>query len=284
MQTFFEQLKDHGESASLGFIFLAIILYLINVTLTSLRWRRSLTTFEVQISLFESLRSVTAGLVANSIISFSGVAGALVRMKFVAKVKKIEILQISPAFVFDRLGELLSFLMIMVISAGATSDLIQSTLQQSKQDRSLLIIIILTLFIFGIAIIIQKKKLYAVVIRAKLMFSRLKRPSNASLLYVAGISIVIGLLDIFRIKLITTAFGATLGFEQNALLVLVAGVGSLSPFLGGLFIVESGLMLTLYYFGVSPSQGVLMVGTERLITIAMMPALAGLSIIVRKIF
>jgi uncharacterized protein (TIRG00374 family) len=85
----------------------------------------------------------------------------------------------------------------------------------------------------------------------------------ASMFASAAWSIVVWILDVTRVWLVAQMFDVSLGPMQAASLSGVTVLGSLAPTVGGLGVVEGGLIAALIAFGVPSQTAMAMTAVER---------------------
>ena len=94
------------------------------------------------------------------------------------------------------------------------------------------------------------------------------------------ISALVWTLDVVRLRLVAAAFHAPIGLAETATLTAVTIVAGLVPTIGGIGVVEGGLIAALIGFGVTPADAIAITVVDRSMTygIAMLAGFGSLSL------
>jgi len=246
---------------SIILILFAIILYFISVLVYALRWKIVLKNMGVEISLLEILKITISAIFVNNITPLSRSGGEALRIAWVSKKYKIPLTITTVSIVYERLSEIIPVILLSIIAFTYFGNI------------AIYPIIFLSLFV----IIIYSKwesfiKFFIKLFKINLSIEEEKNIlslKNKKLMYliIVCLSSIVWSLDIFRLKLIATAFGWNIGLTFLAVISftnLLLGFISITP--GGIGIIEGGLIGTLLYFGIPIVYAMPFVITERLIS------------------
>ena len=249
------------SSASLRYIALAFLTYYISVVLYAVRWKLVLRGMGKDAPLFELVKAILASIFMNNITPLSRSGGELLRMAWVSKRARIPTGVSAVSIVYERILETIPVFILFM--AGVTY----------FSEESMLFLLV---GILGVGLLWFKWEAF---VRFSLRVFKtdvsdeelsailaLKNQHNTNILGI-GLSSLVWLLDVARLKLIALAFGLNLGWTFIALVSianLIFGLVAFTP--GGIGIIEGGLIGTLTYFGIPGPFAVSITLLERFVS------------------
>ncbi|WP_457750731.1 lysylphosphatidylglycerol synthase transmembrane domain-containing protein [Thermococcus sp.] len=249
------------SSASLRYIALAFLTYYISVVLYALRWKLVLKGMGKDVPLFELVKAILASIFMNNITPLSRSGGELLRMAWVSKRARIPTGVSAVSIVYERILETIPVFILFMVGVTYFS------------EESMLLLLV---GIFGVGLLWFKWDAFVglslrvfktdVSDEELSAIFALKKQYNTNILGI-GLSSMVWLLDVARLKLIALAFGLNLGWTFIALVSianLIFGLMAFTP--GGIGIIEGGLIGTLTYFGIPSPFAVSITLLERFVS------------------
>jgi len=248
-------------SASMRYIALAFLTYYVSVVLYAVRWKLVLRGMGKDAPLFELVKAILASIFMNNITPLSRSGGEILRMAWVSKRARIPTGVSAVSIVYERILETIPVFVLFMVGVSYFS------------EESLLLVLAGMLGVgllwfrwdafvrFSLRIFktdVSDEELDAIL--------ALKNQRDINLLGL-GLSSMVWLLDVGRLKLIAMAFGLSLGWTFIALVSvanLIFGLVAFTP--GGVGIVEGGLIGTLTYFGIPGPFAVSITLLERFVS------------------
>ena len=250
--------------ASLHYFLPAIATYYVSVLLFALRWKYVLKGTGVDVPLAELFKANLAGLFVNNITPMSRGGGELLRMAWISKLQGVPMRISAVSVVYERILEsipvmvmvALGFLYFTTSEAFALAPLVVGlVLVWLKWEK----FIELTLRLFRVNLSEEERE----------RIVTLRKRGDVNLVGI-GISSLVWVLDVLRLKLITLAIGLNVSLPVLVLasvINLILGIAAFTP--GGIGVVEGGLVGTLTYLGFPPATAVSTVLLERFISYVM---------------
>ncbi|WP_297513680.1 lysylphosphatidylglycerol synthase transmembrane domain-containing protein [Thermococcus sp.] len=247
--------------ASLHYFLPAIATYYVSVLLFALRWKYVLKGTGVDVPLAELFKANLAGLFVNNITPMSRGGGELLRMAWISKLQGVPMRISAVSVVYERILEsipvmvmvALGFLYFTTSEAFALAPLVVGlVLVWLKWEK----FIELTLRLFRVNLSEEERE----------RIVTLRKRGDVNLVGI-GISSLVWVLDVLRLKLITLAIGLNVSLPVLVLasvINLILGIAAFTP--GGIGVVEGGLVGTLTYLGFPPATAVSTVLLERFIS------------------
>jgi len=249
------------STASLRYIALAFLTYYISVVIYGLRWKLVLRGMGRDAPLFELVKAILASIFMNNITPLSRSGGEILRVAWVSKRANIPAGVSAVSIVYERILETIPVFVLFMI--GMT--------YFSRDSMPLLILAIggvLLLWVKWESFVRLSLRVFGTEVGEGELESilNLKSRHNVNLAGI-GLSSVVWLLDVLRLKLIAMALGLSLGWSFIAVVSianLLFGILAFTP--GGIGIIEGGLIGTLTYFGVPSPLAVSITLLERFVS------------------
>jgi len=246
--------------AQSGYVAAALALYIFSVIVTAVRWRVILSTLGCRLGLTGTLVPYLCGVSVGNLTPARTLGADACRLA-VLRARHGTPTRVAAASVFyDRLSEIPAIVVLALAATPAVWVLV------SESDRYLIAAAFAVAAISGI--------MYFSTVRRRVR-SRLSSwhdrlvgtPIDPAGLGVAvGLSGLVWLQDVARLMLVSAAFRVTLTPSQSATLSVVTLAGGIVPTVGGLGVVESGLVGGLTLFGVPLHVAVAITAAERAVS------------------
>jgi uncharacterized membrane protein YbhN (UPF0104 family) len=238
---------------------LALLAYIVSVPAVALRWRAVLRGVTGQrLPLGPLVLASLASSFVNNVTA--GPAGEACRVVALVRLRFTTASRATAAVVYERLGEVPVFVLMAIVAlvfAGRNVRL--------ATDRAWIAIGALG----GAALMLWAGR--RLVAR---WWTRLRDWARAEAVTIApatlavsaGWSVAVWLLDVTRLWLVARIFHVHISVAQAAALSAITIVGGLAPTVGGLGVIEGGLIAALLAFGVPSSSAIAITAVERSIS------------------
>ncbi|ASI99016.1 lysylphosphatidylglycerol synthase transmembrane domain-containing protein [Thermococcus celer] len=249
------------DNKSLELLGIALALYYTSTLIYALRWKIVLAGMGRDLPLLDLLKVTLSSIFVNNVTPMSRGGGEILRVTWVSKKHQIPIALSTISIVYERIVEIVPvmFLLLLGITYFAA---------QVLSIAALFMLFILLIWLKWEEFIRISVKILKIQLTQEelLKISELKRKPSLNILAV-GLSSMVWILDIARLKLIALAFGWDPNIGLLALISLanlLFGLMAFTP--GGVGIVEGGLFGTLTYFGIPSTLAISVTLIERFIS------------------
>lgn len=238
---------------------LAVALYAISVPVSAWRWRTVLRGLQHPAPLGRLMLAHLAAICVNNVTPASRLAGEACRAVALVRGRIAATSTAVVSIVYDRLSEVPAVAVIAIVGLAAAGERITPSLDAITPARVLIVVA----GTGGLAA--------AVIAAAPRIRTRLRSlPSIALsprvLAAAAAVSAAIWMLDVMRLRAAAAAVGAPVTLVQAALLSAITVVAGLVPSVGGLGVIEGGLVGGLVACGVAPTDAAAITAIERSIS------------------
>jgi uncharacterized protein (TIRG00374 family) len=249
------------EGVPLQYLVLAVFLYYLSVFVYSLRWKLVLRGVGKDASLVELTKALMAGLFVNNVTPTSRSGGELLRAAWISYRPRVPFGISTVTVLYERLLEVIPFLFMMLLGV------LYFLPSKLPMIVALFLISLLVWFKwdFVVKLVLKLLKTELSDEDLKKLFSLQKSPLTTF----GGIllSSAVWILDVLRLKVITMAFGLSLGcgiIVAISVINLILGMAAITP--GGIGIVEGGLVGAMIHLGIPQAFAVLVTLLERFVS------------------
>ncbi|MDR1990308.1 MAG: flippase-like domain-containing protein [Acidobacteriaceae bacterium] len=256
---------------------LPILVYAVSVPAVAMRWRVVLHGVTGRrLPLGPLILASLASSFVNNVTA--GPAGEACRVLALVRLKFATASRATAAAVYERLSEIPVIVLMVVCAVTVFGRDVLAQMQRPHVPLTLAIVV-------GVAVAIGYLARRPLARAWRALRDRVDWHSvtidSGSLSLSASWSVAVWLLDITRVWLVARMFGVALGPVQAAALSAVTVIGGLAPTIGGLGVIEGGLIAALVAFGVPMHTAMAITAVERgisygLATVAGAGALAAL--------
>ena len=252
-----------------SYVVAAVVLYVASLWIVGTRWRSFIRMTGGEVGQWRATSAALGGVAASNLTPSSRLAGEACRIAIGRMGGTMTWRQATVATVWDRLSEVPPIVVLAVMAAFAAGNLVA--------PRSMALVASLAAVIAGAVALraIQKSNGQWGTWRDKLALDSV---SVRALGVGIGCSSLLWLQDFLRLTCASLAFGVVLSPAQTATLSILAMVGGLAPTMGGLGVVEGGLVSGLMAFGVDLPTATAVTALERAISYGLSTS-AGLTVI-----
>ncbi len=248
-------------NASLCYVALAFFTYYISVLLYALRWKLVLKSLGRDVPFGELVKAILASIFMNNVTPLSRSGGELLRVAWVSRRASVPSGISAISIVYERILETIPVFMLFMLGAAYFS----------RESLPLIAV-----GLVGVALLWFRWDSF---VRISLRLFKTEvgegeidgivglRSCREVNLAGVGLSSLVWLLDVVRLKLIAMALGLSLSWGFVALVSvanLLFGLVAFTP--GGVGIIEGGLVGTLAHFGVPFPFAVSMTLVERFVS------------------
>ncbi len=232
-------------SVPVRYIALALLSYYLSVMLYALRWKVILRGTGNNVEFLKLFKIFMGSIFLNNVTPTSRSGGELLRIFWLSKEKEVPIPISTASVVYERVLEAIPFMFLMLLGA-------LRLLHESLAVVALMFIGVILLWAKWDSVL----RLFLRIMRSELddrsvsQLEELKRSWRITLAGI-GLSTVVWLLDVFRIKVVALAFGLNLSLGVVVLISvanMLLGMASITP--GGVGIMEGGLIGVLMHLGI----------------------------------
>lgn len=243
-------------AARIGFVLAALGLYIVSLFLVGYRWRGFLRMVGGKSGVVRATLATLAGISVNNLTPSSRVGGEACRVTLVRMAGEASWRQATIAAVWDRLSAVPALAVLALLGALAARDVISGWHPHAVAALGAAAIALLALAVLSVRRWLPGGGRW----REYLALDRVKGRT-----VVAGIgwSVLIWLQDVVRVMCAANAFGVELSPTRAAMLSTVTVLGGLAPTVGGLGVVEGGLMAGLLAMRIDPPTAVAITTVER---------------------
>ena len=254
--------KDVIGRSQPGFVGLALLVYATSIPLVAWRWRVVLSAVtRRQPPLGPLILASLASSFVNNVTPSARLGGEACRVAALVSLRFATAIQATVAIAYERLSE-----MPALIGLALATLLVVGRIHVGAPSA------VWTWLVAGGLALIGAVTVRAVAARAWRRLRDRRRglesltvaPSAIGM--AALVSAAIWTLDVFRLRLIAAAFHAPIDLPQAATLAAITIVAGLIPTMGGLGVIEGGLVTGLIAMGVPPADAVAMTVVERAIS------------------
>ncbi len=248
-------------TVSLGYLTLAFLTYYISVVAYGIRWKLVLRGMGKDAPFFELVKAILASIFMNNITPLSRSGGEILRIAWLSKKAQIPPGLSAVSIVYERILETIPVFVLFTLAMTYFS----------RDSIPLLVFVMVVVFLLWIkweSFVKLSLKVFKTEIQGEDL-ERIFNLKNRHNLNIAGIGLssIVWLLDVLRLKLIALALGLGLGWNFIAIIStanLLFGLLAFTP--GGVGIVEGGLIGTLTYFGMPSPFAVSITLLERFVS------------------
>ncbi len=248
-------------TASLWYLTLAFLTYYISVVAYGIRWKLVLRGMGKDAPFFELVKAILASIFMNNITPLSRSGGEILRIAWLSKKAQIPPGLSAVSIVYERILETIPVFVLFTLAMTYFS----------RGSIPLLVFVMVVVFLLWIkweSFVKLSLKVFKTEIQGEDL-ERIFNLKNRHNLNIAGIGLssIVWLLDVLRLKLIALALGLGLGWNFIAIISianLLFGLLAFTP--GGVGIVEGGLIGTLTYFGIPSPFAISITLLERFVS------------------
>jgi len=245
----------------LYYLLIAAALYYLSVFIYAIRWKLVLGGVGRDASLIELIKALMAGLFVNNVTPTSRSGGELLRAAWISYRARVPLGVSTVTVLYERLLEVIPFFFMMLLGV--------LYFIPSKLPLIAVLLVVSVLVWLKWDLIV---KLTLRLLKAELDPGELEKLSSlqkSRFVTLGGVSLssVVWVLDVLRLKVITLAFGLSIGWRiiiAISVVNLILGVIAITP--GGLGIVEGGLVGAMTHMGIPQVFAVLVTLLERFIS------------------
>jgi len=241
-----------------SYVLLAIALYAISVPVAAWRWRTVLLGLRQRAPLGRLMLTHLAAICINNITPASRLAGEACRVVSLVRGRIAATSTAVASIIYDRLSEVPAVLVLAAVGVAAVG---RSAALASAVTSSRLVVLATALCIVTIAVVFLVPRL-----REQMQAADRITVAPRALAIAAAVSAALWLLDVMRLRAAAAAIGAPVTLAQAATLSAITIVAGLVPSIGGLGVVEGGLVGGLVAFGVKPTDAAAITAIERAIS------------------
>jgi len=244
----------------------ALLLYTGSLFLAAFRWRLVLRGLGGAVNYWRTLLAYLAGVCMGNITPARTVGGDACRIAALGATSQVPLKTVAASVVIERLTEALPVTALVLMAL--------STLRPGAGHGRWILAIA--------ALLLAAAYVFRSTWHEWLQRWRAAMRTNAiaprTLAAVTGCSTIVWLQDAARLALVAAACGVALTPAQAATLSVVSIVSGIVPTIGGLGVVEGGLVAALVVFGASLEVAVAVTAIERAISFAFGTALGGVAL------
>ena len=270
-------IKEALARADLTFVGLALGVYLASVVVVALRWRVVLEGVTGRRPpLLQLVLATFASAFVNNITPTGRLGGEACRVAALRRLGCGSVPRAMATIAYERLSEAPSIVAIAVVTLVVVGRLrIDATAVPWAWWMAI-----------GAGFVAAVLLRTRVAIGWRRLRDRLRALHSfaippSTLAVAVAVSAAIWILDVVRLRLVAAAFDAPVSFAQTATLTAVTIVAGLVPTIGGLGVIEGGLVAALIGLGVAPADAVAITIVERSMSygIATVAGLGSLSLL-----
>ena len=255
-------------AAQVSYVLAALALYVFSVFVTGVRWRGFLRALGGDVSVLQAGLATLGGIAVGNVTP-SRFGSDPCRVALVRLTGQVTWAQVTLAAAWDRLSEVPAVALLVVMSAFAVGEV-------DFPWRRAALAIALAAALIAAGVSIHRLRRSRGSLRSWIASLKLDRVSPTVLAAGVGYSTLLWLLDVLRLSSAALALGVHLSPSQTATLAVSTIVGGLVPTVGGLAVVEGGLVAALMAFGVDVPTAVAVTAVERAISYGFSTVAGGL--------
>jgi len=233
-------------------------LYVVSLFITGARWRGFLGALGGEVSLMRASLAMLGGIAAGNLTP-SRIGTEPCRVALVGVTSRLTWAQVALATGWDRLSEVPPVAVLIVMS-------LLSARGMATSWRSTVLAVAAAVLVVAVVLGIRRARRSPTALRAWMASLQLDKVRPAVFAAGVGYSTLLWLQDVLRLACAARAVGVHLAPEQTAMLAVSQIVGGLIPSIGGLVVVEGGLVATLVAFGVDLPTAMAATAVERAIS------------------
>ncbi len=252
----------------------ALALYVVSLFVAGARWRWILRALGSDVRLRRSVLVYMAGIFVSNTTPASRLGGEASRIALIRRSGVVTIETATTSVALDRMSELPPVTILALVTLPAVYGL------RVPAGVRAAVLVVVGLLLAGAAWQIRRSRRATPAPAPGVRRSRW--PSGAEMLRVlpvaTGYSAVVWGQDVARMFVVAAACGVFLTVPQAATLSMVALIGGLAPTIGGVGVIEAGLVGGLLAFGVPADRAGAIVAIERAISLVLGTAAGGVAL------
>jgi hypothetical protein len=249
------------DKESLELIAIALSLYYLSTLIYALRWKLVLRGLGRDMPLLELLKITLSSIFINNITPISRGGGEVLRITWISRKYKIPMTLSTVSIIYERIMEAVPITILLLLG-------ITYFASHTMYFALLAIFIMMFLWLKWEMFIRLSVKIFNANLTTEELAGIISLKKNFFMnVIVIGLSSIVWILDILRLKLIALALGWNPSVSFLAIVSfvnLIFGLMAFTP--GGVGIVEGGLIGTLTYFGVPSALAISITLLERFIS------------------
>jgi len=240
--------------ANASYVALAVAIYALSVPVSALRWRTVLRGLDERLPLGRLILVNLASMFVNNVTPSARASGEVCRVAALSRMR-LNFLTSAASIAYERLSEVPAILIVVFVATLSFS-----------ADMALHRLAIAGGAVLALAAVAFGARFLAAF--ANRWTARLRAIAIApSALAAAGaLSLVVWTLDVVRLRVAAATMHVTIGWPQAAALSAVTVAAGWIPTIGGLGVIEGGLVAALIAFGVAPIDAAAVTAVERIIS------------------
>lgn len=250
----------------------AVLLYLLSIAASGARWRVIIGALGGAIPWWAASLAVLAGIFVNNVTPTGRLGGEACRVAITRTRGRLNLPMATLAVLCDRVSDGPVVVLMALLALPAIGPLLAARWR-------------IGIIVAGVALVLVavvggwfRHQLRSVVTAWRRQLTGL-RVSRAAIGLVATYSFIVWFEDVLRLMAVATACGIWLTMPQAAALSTLILLGGFAPTVGGLGVVEGGLVAGLALFGVPLETALAITAIERLISYAMSTVLGGATVL-----
>jgi glycosyltransferase 2 family protein len=242
-------------AAKPGYVLLAIGLYALSVPVAAFRWRAVLRGLQKDAPLGRLMLTNLAAICVNNVTPTSRLGGEACRVLVLVRGRVAATSIAVLSIVYERISEIPSVACLVVVAlVVAGRGLPRAT--PIAVAAAVLVACVLA------AVVIRAVPL----IRSRLRLLTTKAMAPPVFAVAAAVSAAVWILDVMRLRAAAAAVGTSVSLGQAVTLSAITVAAGLVPSIGGLGVIEGGLVGGLVAFGVRPAEAAAITAIERAIS------------------
>lgn len=242
-------------AAQPAYVLLAIAIYALSVPVAAFRWRTVLRGLHHDAPMGRLMLINLAAICVNNVTPASRLGGEAIRVLALVRGRIAATSIAVLSIVYERISEIPSIAFLVVVALVVAGRGLPAVTP------------------FGVAVaVVVACVLVALAVRLTPMIRRRLRAITTTAMaprvfaMAAAVSAAVWILDVMRLRAAAAAVGASVSFGQAVTLSAITVAAGLVPSIGGLGVIEGGLVGGLVAFGVKPAEAAAITAIERAIS------------------
>ena len=247
---------------------LALALYVSSFFLVGWRWKIMIHALGGKAHLMQTTLANITSIFINNVTPSSGLGGEACRIALIRDRDHVPLKIATVSSVYDRVSEFPVVGLLILLALPSVYHVLSGFHQYAT------VLALVTVAALSLLLLYRKIEKLQNAIRSLLVKIQDLKISVRTYLYGSFVSLLLWTEDLIRIWVVAYAFGVTLNPSQIAAIVVFTIFGRMIPTVGGLGVIEGGMVAGLVLFGVSVDTAIAITALERAISYAF-GALAG---------
>ena len=242
-------------AADPAYVLLAIAIYALSVPVAAFRWRTVLRGLHHDAPMGRLMLINLAAICVNNVTPASRLGGEAIRVLALVRGRIAATSIAVLSIVYERISEIPSIAFLVVVALVVAGRGLPAVTPLGVAVAVVVACVLVALAVRLAPMI--RRRLHAITVTA--MAPRVFAMA-------AAVSAAVWILDVMRLRAAAAAVGASISVGQAVTLAAITVAAGLVPSIGGLGVIEGGLVGGLVAFGVKPAEAAAITAIERAIS------------------